>query len=224
MIKESIDASQNLNQGAPKLSEGTKPGEYLIVEVGSGDNPYWIGTTEEYRERFRENPNVRYIGIDDDEWQLRYGKNLLERKDDEYDLQKTGRLHYIKAEGQRLPFADNSIAEIIFRNVMGDDENITPRKKIQMMDEAARTLKPGGILKIIEQYTPQEARKLDMEDYIATMRHGVFERIGESETAGITDEREMDRRMTTPAKGIERDAFIIRFRKKASVLDKPETT
>ncbi|MDO8514381.1 MAG: hypothetical protein Q7S50_02440 [bacterium] len=57
------------------------------------------------------------------------------------------------------------------------------------------------------------ARKLDMNDYIATMPQNIFEPVQESEPTGIADEREMDRYMTTPRKGIARDSFILRFRK-----------
>ncbi|MDO8514380.1 MAG: methyltransferase domain-containing protein [bacterium] len=146
MVKEHIEPDRKRKASV----ESNEANQYLIVEIGSGDNPYWVETSEGYREKFRSDPNIQYIGIDDDESQLHLGKNLLQRENEKYDLEKTGRVHYVKAEGQKLPFADNSVSEIILRNIIGDEDDINDRKKAEMIDEVARTLKVEGILKIIE--------------------------------------------------------------------------
>lgn len=217
-----IEESGNPNLDKKASLERDKQEPYLIVEVGSGDSPFLLQTSEDYRERFRKNPSVRYIGVDRDEAELRYGKNLVERKDDkiDLDLDKTGRVHYVNSKGELLPFAANSISELILKNVISD-KDISPRKKIGMIHEAARVLKPGGVMKIIEQYIPRFARAHDVGDYLDTVLRGTFEPVRSYETTGIFDERETDRLMMTPSKSVKHDSFILRFRKKAANLDPP---
>lgn len=189
---------------------------YLIVEVGSGHSPFLADAPEDYLEAFRNDPNVRFVALDSDEEELGYGKDKMRERKDFVSMEATGRIEYRHAFGEQLPFGRNAIAELIFKNVMGVEE-LSPRRKAGMIDEAARVLRPGGIMKIVEQYSPQEARKADVEHYVSTMVPVVFEKVGESEAAGIFDEREMDRRMLMPSNRVQRDAFILRFRKKAGI-------
>src|SRR3989344_691145 len=196
-----------------RLTERGAQEPYLIVEVGSGDSPFLVDAPEDYLTQFRNDPNARLIALDSDEGELDLGRERMRKKKDIRTMEAADRIEFRKAYGEQLPFENNAISELVLKNVMGDEE-IFPGRKARMIDEAARTLKPGGILKIIEQYTPKEARKVDVEHYISTAVPVVFEKVEGTETAGMFDEREMDRRMLTPTQRVKPDAFILRFRKK----------
>ena len=193
--------------------ESIRQEPYLIVEVGSGNSPFLVDAPKEYLAQFRNNPNVRLVALDSDEGELDLGREEMRKKREMRNMEAAGRIEFRKAYGEQLPFEDNSISELVLKNVMGDEE-IFPGRKARMVDEASRTLRPSGILKIIEQYTPKEAREVDVEHYISTAVPVVFEKVEGSETAGMFDEREMDRRMLTPTERVKPDAFILRFRKK----------
>ncbi|RJQ35273.1 class I SAM-dependent methyltransferase [Candidatus Parcubacteria bacterium] len=185
----------------------SKKEEYIIVEIGSGASPY-IDSPElskEYIDKLKEDESIYFIATDDSGGSLGTGRNWFRLNDEmrERELEKTGRVHFVLASGHQLPFRDNSVAEVIFRNVLGDPE---ARKPLEMMREAERVLKVGGVLKVIEMYTPHIARQ--NMDFLSRARS--LERLPDAEKTGFVDETAIDEAMTRERAA----AFVARFRKK----------
>lgn len=61
-----------------------------------------------------------------------------------------------KADGRHLNYADGSVAVVRMGNVIGDP---TIEDYWSLLTEAARVLSKGGILKIVEIFTPEVARE-----------------------------------------------------------------
>ncbi len=132
-----------------------KEAEHLIVEVGCGGYPHLWTFSDDHKQLIKNDESVRYIGIDIDEEDLRSGKRGAEARADTSGLPGE-RMHFVRADGEKLPLKDAVVSELIIRNVLGDPET-HELSKLWMLDEAARVLKIGGILTISEQYTPKVA-------------------------------------------------------------------
>ena len=115
-----------------------------------------------------------------------------------------------------MPFRDASVSEIIFRNVLGDPEILDVR---YMIKEAARVLKHGGIVKVIEQYSPEAAINYRNQSRVGLFMNwrDMFEPVHEAAGVGFVDETSIDKKMEEfkfNKKGTGSEAFVIRFRKK----------
>ena len=182
----------------------SKKEEYIIVEVGSGGLPYIDSprVSAGYAQRFRDDASIYFIATDHSGGALAAGRDSF-KAHSVNQLDKTGRVHFVIASGSYLPFRDASVSEVILRNVLGDQETKEP---LEMMREVERVLKVGGILKVIEMYTPQVAR-LKM-DYLSRVK--TLERLPDAEKTGFMDETETDRAMLRNSP----TGFVARFRKK----------
>ena len=84
-----------------------------------------------------------YIGID----------QVSEQRNDARE-----HVHYVKGRGEQLPVRDESMNEVVLRNVFGDP-TIDAKVKEDMISEIIRVLKSEGILKIIEAITGEVAEE-----------------------------------------------------------------
>ena len=183
----------------------SKKEEHIIVEVGGGMLPY-IDSPElssKYIKQFKEDASIYFIATDHSGGALKTGRDRFRQRDDMRELEKTDRVHFVLASGSMLPFRDGSVTEVIFRNVLGDPETRDP---LEIMLEAERVLKVGGILKVIETYTPYVAKR--RIDYLSLVKS--FERLPDKEKTGFVDETETDRAMLRNFP----TGFIARFRKR----------
>jgi len=183
----------------------SKKEKYIIVEIGSGTQPY-INRPEisdKYLKKFRRDASLYYFGLDTSGGAMGVGRSNFKRRDIGYNLEKTDRVNFVLASGSQLPFRDDTVSEVIFRNVLGDPE---ANNILGMMQDAERVLKVGGILKVIETYTPQVARR--SISYLSRVKS--FEQLSDAEKAGFVDETEIDEEMVRDHAG----GFVVRFRKK----------
>ncbi len=160
--------------GTETLKSGPKENsDYLIVEIGSGKYPLPLDVPESYREWMNKNPSIRYVGVDINFGKLQQGRASQENKDREHGIPAHERVSYVKATGTELPFANNAVSELVLKNVLGDP-GIWVAIKMLILQEASRVLKPSGLLKIIEQETPDVAREEDLRRFIIEMRNHAF--------------------------------------------------
>ena len=161
----------------------------------------------------RENPNIRYVGVDLNHTFLGIGKALQVSEDVRAGHAPNERIHYVNATGGALPFADNSVSELVLKNVLGHDK-IWDAVRMLVLYEAGRVLKQGGLLKIIEQYTPDVARN-DIREYLSAMRDGSlgFEQVDEGSEPR---ERDFDSHMYESPDAAP-SSFILRFQKRPTV-------
>ncbi len=157
--------------------------EKLIVEVGSGSLPLFTDSQSEYRDTF-DGSSARYIGIDLDFSELTHGKELQSRSDADAGRETNKNISYVQAKAEALPLRNESVDEFLLRNVLGDPD-IPVEEKRKAINEAARVMKPGGILKIIEVYTPLMVYEDEMFEYIGGMEGRPFEELTEAEIERI---------------------------------------
>ena len=183
----------------------SKKEEYIIVEVGSGGHPYINNPklSQEYLERFRKDASIYYIATDNSGGALEAGREEFKESTPSHELDKTNRIHFVLALGSQLPFKDESVSEIIFRNVFGNPD---VSNTVEMIQEARRVLKPKGIIKIIEQHMPQIAT--GSMEYLSELKS--FERVEDAKETGFVDETTIDQELIT---GYE-SGFVARFRKR----------
>ena len=190
-----------------KDSIEAKKEKTAIVEVGAHIAPLLGFVPEDFAQAFNADPSLHFFAIDINEREVRRGRENAEAS----TMGLKERVHFVQAQGQELPFADASVAEVIFRNVMGRSIDI-PHLLLQ---EAARVLKANGVLKIIETYAPFEAR-----DAIHYLEHGlkdVFQRVDADNAATPIDERSFDESiMGNPVGAPRADRLILYFKKKKS--------
>ena len=165
------------------------PSEHLIVEVGSGSLPIFVDVAKVYREEFDRDPLKRYVGVDINVDELQYGKKLQETHDTSEDRALNDRIHYVQAQAEALPFADSSVNELILRNVLGDPD-IPVEEKHAALHEAARVLKPGAILRVIEVYTPLMVHEDDLYAYIDDMQGKPFVLFTEADSEALPEHEE----------------------------------
>ncbi|MEK7142652.1 MAG: class I SAM-dependent methyltransferase [Patescibacteria group bacterium] len=134
----------------------------IIFEIGPGESPFFSQSGKEVKE------NEFYIGVDLD-------PEVLKRDQENFGQEN---IHFIQAEGEKLPLPDNSADIIVARNYFGQSSNIPEEGSLEwaifyltksrfqptwkdrelgfesFLEEARRVLKSKGELVIIEQYTP----------------------------------------------------------------------
>ena len=62
-------------------------------------------------------------------------------------------IHALLADGQQLPFSDDSVDELVMRRVMGDDM-LSEMDRLKLLEEAGRVVKPTGRIAIVEATEP----------------------------------------------------------------------
>ena len=132
--------------------------KHFILEVGTGSRS--ILTTGERVIKADEH----YIGSDLNPKTDFYIPRILLRTDAH---EHKGAMDFINADGRSLPFQDESVSEIILRNVLDlqpldipeSRENTIDNKEDQekTIKEVLRVLEKGGKLTVIETYTPGRA-------------------------------------------------------------------
>ncbi len=155
------------------VREPEKEAAYVVVEIGAGEEPLpaALGLTNSYRRRIHDNPNMQYVALDSDPERLRSGQNYLASMDRIRRFDPNERIRFELQEGENLRFESGSVAEIVLRNVLGDMD-VEEHTKKTIIAEAARVLKPGGTLKIIEQISP--LARPEVLALVAASSGGVF--------------------------------------------------
>ena len=204
VIREDISEKES-------LSTNESP-ENIIVEVGSGTIPYLNFASHGYHKRFFENPSLHYVALDLN------AKDLKESKDDlmliDKELAQSGRMHYVKADGVKLPFSDGSVAQVILSNIPGNLRTTSTQRE-NMIREAARVLKIGGIMKFVEIYDPHVTINEDLLSFIRRPDSG-FEEIQLRDITTLLPEEDYDRELVKQG---ATGSFILNFRKKDTVPD-----
>ncbi len=118
----------------------------IILEIGAGSSPVIRGIERE--KKFEEDVEARYISVDHFAYDTKKVSNPEQRK----------KILNIQAHGEHLPIKNESVTELVMRNVLGDP-TIDDGVKRAMILESIRALKKDGQLKIIEQITPEVALK-----------------------------------------------------------------
>lgn len=111
----------------------------VFVEVGCGKIPApALGTKEISDDQI-------YIGIDLDKNNVDMAPySLLDQK-----IEK-GNIHFIQADGQKLPIPNNSIDEIYFGDVLSSGFSVTDDVRKRLIQEAHRVLRKNGDIIIKE--------------------------------------------------------------------------
>lgn len=135
-----------------KLEDNTP---YLVVEIGFGKDPLpaTMGSADPYRKYLRDNADIHYFGLEKDPDRFAQGRGKQEMADQVRHFDKDERLTLLNQSGEQLPFQENCVAEVVMRDVLSDTD-IPRAEKIKMVREAARVLRPGGILRVIERISP----------------------------------------------------------------------
>lgn len=158
----------------PQRQGKEKQEDFIVVEIGSASVPLLqsaVLTSELHAGLYGNYPNMKYFAVDINENELKDGKtetSIVER----IGRLQEGQLHYVKAKGEQLPFANHSVSQVIMKDVAGA-AYLPGNSRHQMVLEAARVLKPGGLLKIFETYTPRASE--DIIKYIQQDLTNVFE-------------------------------------------------
>ncbi len=184
-----------------KGESGEKNALTFIVEVGSGAAPLMFNPSADYSTQFNNTPSVHYIAVDlseDRVKEARENMRVLGRSKE--------RVHHIRANGEHLPFPNNSVSELILKNVLGGG---THRPK-PILRESARVLKKGGILKIIETYEPWAAT--EALKYLRDELEHVFREVDGAEGKTPLDEKGLDTKIMASTVGSP-DRFIKYFQK-----------
>ncbi len=219
-MTEHFGAKQNVLKSASE-----KEREHLIVEVGSGLSPLPTSVPESYRRWMHENKGVRYVGIEPVDLHLKIGRDLTEGMDQRQvgdplggmGIGTTERIEFEAGDAEHLRFEDGSVSQIIFRNVFGYGV-IKLEKRLAMLEEASRVLKPGGALIIVEQYTPAVARDQKIMASIARLAQKEFEYVGAHERTPL--ERDVDEHFLSYGKDWPDEKkrgqgkFVLRLRKR----------
>ena len=119
----------------------------IILEVGAGLFPSPYGMSN------KPDDNTRYIAIEPSQTKTKR-LNAVLRHEERKDV--------IRARGEALPIASEKINEVILQNVIGDPritEKEDDREGLEtslkdIISEIHRVLQDGGVVHIIETYTP----------------------------------------------------------------------
>lgn len=151
---------------APKNQEGSPKFKNVFVDFGSGNNP----VAESHPEKFSS--DTLYIGIDYNEEALRNGQQKFLDKTKGNKLDQPANVLFVRAEKGALPLGDQSVDELHFGNVFGEPYYLEFKKneptqeifeiknkgKIStFIQDAHRILSEGGVLSILETYTPGDS-------------------------------------------------------------------
>lgn len=124
----------------------------IILEIGTGELPI-VSHNSGIGKKIRDDAENLYIALEE--------TRDIEESKKESQYRKWKGVHdlrtlFIKGDAIHAPFKDNTIDEVILRNVVGD-----PDIKLLhlIIPEINRILKRQGQMTIVELYTPDVARK-----------------------------------------------------------------
>jgi ubiquinone/menaquinone biosynthesis C-methylase UbiE len=120
---------------------GSEKQKKIIVEVGTDGKPFFLIGHRQLQ------PDELYVSIDKDIARARTTDRMADRL-------KVENTTAVNADARKLPFADNTVDEMVFTNVFGDSGVSTPLYFHSMLQEAVRVLKKNGTILITETYTP----------------------------------------------------------------------
>lgn len=197
-----------------KIEQKEEPHEHLIVEVGSGileesDEPaYWNKVSPEYWEWFENTTNARFVGIDIRE------ENLARAK---AETPQHNRISFLRARAEALPLEDGSVQEMILKNVLGDPD-IAVETKHAALIEAARVVKKGGTLRVVETFTPVMVHEDNLYAYIDDMDGAPFTRFNDEEDRTVSlHEKSADAQLMRDEAAADTmklgQSFVIRYRR-----------
>lgn len=121
----------------------------IIVDIGSGSHPLGLDINE-----LEKLKNKIYLALDIDKNALLNNKEFIKR----FKVNPK-EAYYILARGEKIPLVNESVDEVFLGNFLGIpylDEKI----KLAVLEECFRILKPEGLLKVFEAYTPPEKGEL----------------------------------------------------------------
>jgi ubiquinone/menaquinone biosynthesis C-methylase UbiE len=127
----------------PEGKKERKKKEKIWVDIGAGRNPLGM-----LRKKLEELKGKVYIGIDINPEELSINRNWLK-----VFKVKSEKILHIVARAEQLPLKDNSCDQVFLANFLGDPK-ISPTIKEKALREILRILKTGGLLNIIERWTP----------------------------------------------------------------------
>ena len=143
------------------------PEDYLILDVGHGILSAISTANEASLREFKSNPRMLYSGIEQDPAvteEAAYAVAAI-RLNDEKAMQ---RVCFMRGDGTRIEVLDNHVSQLILRNVLGAT-GISLATKQAMLREAFRVLKPGGVLSIVEDNTPEHTKEDGLIDFAKTV-------------------------------------------------------
>ncbi len=99
-----------------------------------------------------------YIGIDANYEDLNYGKNLFNERKKKLEINTDS--YFLNADAQHIPIKHESVDEVVASNVFGSAKLLIPDVALHIVKNIRTVLKNGGVVKIVESYTPQSMSKL----------------------------------------------------------------
>ena len=172
----------------------------LVVEAGCGGRSVLELASDEYLLRFKSNSKLRYDALDIIPFDVSDAEQGFMRSvGTKLDAEERARISFKVEDATDLPYEDNSVTQIIFKDVFGDTR-IDLRDHAAMVLEAKRVLRPGGTLKIIEQTTPSNVIRLGFLDHAARVFGSHAETDGESPNTP-PHEKSWDRNVTASRSG-----------------------
>lgn len=188
------------------------PRERIIVEIGAGRGSL-VGSaavlSEVHAALFKAEPGLRCFAVDINQDDVKAGKEhtrLLELQ----GVLPEGKVIHVQSDGSRMPFLKSgSVSEVMMKNILGADY-LPAGSRENMIHEAARILKPGGLLKVFETATPKKADK--MLDYLRKDSREMFEE-PQADDLDLINSDFMDRILLDKLPSVE-EKFTCRFRRR----------
>lgn len=173
----------------------------IIIDIGAGRWPLGFTIRD-----LKKLTNKIYIAIDISQ------KALMENREAIQILSNPKTYLQIMANGQMLPIKNSSVDQVFLANFLGDP-SINFETKINTLKESYRIIKPKGLLKILEVYTPFVALKnVSHETFSLTTVPSKQQLIQKIEELGFKFKRE--RQLETHQAFVSRDTgFFLIFQK-----------
>ena len=137
-----------------ELREGFKENE-IFLEIGTGISPSFGA----------EGSESTHLAMD---------KNFIHAKiAKDISLSRGSTGHYINADGERIPLANDSVKTIVMKDVLGEPPFQGEAKKL-LLEEVVRALKADGIIVVMETATPMFLETIgDKRDYKAFIQNNL---------------------------------------------------
>lgn len=189
----------------------------VIMEIGHGGMP--IYQEDRYgilKKDIKE--NEYYIGIDlldspSEAVKVNFPKlspDVLKEVAQE-DIKREnvkGKIGFVVGSGENLPLSDKSVDRIIFKDVFGF--NKVKGLKKNFLDESLRVLKEGGEIEIIEEYSPDVASGIimdELENENSGLNLDKFITIERGEHGKLKSEREINKEELLSEIKLDKEGF-----------------